>query len=70
MKMNMLRWQTVDGVMKQLAVYMTVYNLVRLAMLEAAKDQGVSVLVVDVDGCQVRVVRCGLTADHSLKFTS
>lgn len=44
MKMNVLRCQTVDGVMKELAVYMTVYNLVRLAMLKAAREQRVSIL--------------------------
>lgn len=44
MKMNVLRCETVDGVMKELAVYMMVYNLVRLAMLKAAAAQGVSVL--------------------------
>ena len=42
MKMNVLRCKTVDGVMKELAVYLTVYNLVRLEMLKAAARQGVS----------------------------
>jgi hypothetical protein len=44
MKMNALKCETVDGVMKELAVYMMVYNLVRLAMLKAAGAQRVSVL--------------------------
>lgn len=43
MKMNVLKCQSVDGVMKELAVYLLVYNLVRLAMLKAARRQRVSV---------------------------
>jgi hypothetical protein len=42
MKMNMLRCKTVEGVQKELAVYLAVYNLVRLVMLKAAARQGVS----------------------------
>lgn len=42
MKMNVLRCKTVEGVKKELAVYLAVYNLVRLAMLNAAEAQGVS----------------------------
>jgi len=42
MKMNVLRCTTVDGVKKELAVYLAAYNLVRLAMLKAARDQRVS----------------------------
>lgn len=52
MKMNVLRCKTVDGVKKrsrigrlpgdELAVYLAVYNLIRLAMLKAAEAQGVS----------------------------
>ena len=42
MRMDALRCKTVDGVMKELAVYLLVYNLVRLAMLKAAAAQGVS----------------------------
>lgn len=44
MKMNMLRCKTVDGVRKELAVYLAVYNLVRLVMLKGAARQGVSVM--------------------------
>jgi len=44
MKMNVLKCETVDGVMKELAVYLMAYNLVRLALLKAARVQGVSVL--------------------------
>ena len=43
MKMNVLKCQTVDGVLKELAVYLLVYNLVWLAMLRAAERQGVDV---------------------------
>jgi hypothetical protein len=42
MKMNVLRCKTVDGVRKELAVYLAAHNLVRLAMLRAAERQGVS----------------------------
>ncbi|HEY2419205.1 MAG TPA: IS4 family transposase, partial [Steroidobacteraceae bacterium] len=42
MGMNALRCQTVDGVRKELAVYLAAYNLVRLAVLRAARAQGVS----------------------------
>ena len=43
MKMNVLKCQTVDGVLKELAVYLLVYNLVWLAMLRAAERQQVDV---------------------------
>lgn len=42
MNMNVLRCKDVAGVEKELAVYLVVYNLVRLAMLKAAKGQGAS----------------------------
>ena len=42
MKMNVLRCQTVEGVKKELAVYLAAYNLVRLAMLKAAQEQHLS----------------------------
>lgn len=41
--MNMLKCKSVDGVMKELAMYLLVYNLVRLAMLRAARQQRVCV---------------------------
>jgi hypothetical protein len=40
MKMDVLKCKTVDGVLKELAVYALVYNLVRAVMLEAARRQG------------------------------
>jgi hypothetical protein len=43
MRMNVLKCQEVDGVLKELAVYLLVYNLVRLVMLRAASRQGVSI---------------------------
>jgi len=43
MKMEVLRCQTVEGVLKELAMFMLVYNLVRLVMLEAAHRQQVVV---------------------------
>ena len=41
--MDVLRCQTVRGVLKELTMYALVYNLVRLVMLAAAKRQGVAV---------------------------
>jgi hypothetical protein len=43
MGMNMLKCKSVAGVMKELAMYLLAYNLVRLAMLRAAARQGVAV---------------------------
>jgi hypothetical protein len=43
MKMNVLKCKSVAGVLKELAVYLLVYNLVRLAMLRAACEQRVCV---------------------------
>lgn len=43
MGMNVLRCQSVQGVMKELAVYLMVYNLIRLVMLKAAAAQQVDV---------------------------
>jgi hypothetical protein len=43
MKMDVLRCQTVCGVMKELTMFLLVYNMVRMVMLEAAKRQKVSV---------------------------
>lgn len=43
MKMNVLRCKSVEGVLKELAVYLLVYNLVRLIMLRAAAEQHVGV---------------------------
>ena len=42
MKMNILRCQTVAGIQKELTMFLLVYNLVRMTMLEAARRQGVS----------------------------
>lgn len=39
MGMDVLRCKTVAGVMKELAIYALVYNLVRIVMLEAARRQ-------------------------------
>jgi len=41
--MDVLRCQTVDGVLKELIVFALVYNLVRLVMCDAAQRQRVSV---------------------------
>jgi Transposase DDE domain len=43
MKMDVLKCQTVEGVLKELTVYAMAYNLVRLTMIEASGRQGVEV---------------------------
>ncbi len=40
-KMDVLRCETVEGVLKELAVFALVYNLVRSVMVESARSQGV-----------------------------
>jgi len=42
MKMDVLRCQTVRGIEKELTMFLLVYNLVRMTILQAAKQQGVS----------------------------
>jgi hypothetical protein len=42
MKMDVLRCETVEGVLKELAVFCLAYNLVRSAMVESARLQGVA----------------------------
>ncbi len=41
MKMDILACQTVDGILKELAVFALAYNLVRSVMMESARVQGV-----------------------------
>jgi hypothetical protein len=43
MKMDVLRSRTVRGVMKELTMFLLVYNMVRMTMLEAARRQEVPV---------------------------
>ena len=43
MKMDVLRCQTVEGVLKELTMFLLVYNIVRMTMLEASRRQGVDV---------------------------
>ena len=43
MKMDVLKGETVDGVLKELAVFLLIYNLVRLVMMEASQRQGLEV---------------------------
>ena len=43
MKMDVLKCMTVDGVLKELTMYALAYNLVRVAMVQAATRQGVEV---------------------------
>lgn len=42
MKMDVLRCETVEGVLKELAVFSLVYNLIRAAMVESGRLQGVA----------------------------
>jgi hypothetical protein len=46
MGMDVLRCQTVAGVLKEMMIYALVYNLVRLVMLKAAEEQHTSVLSI------------------------
>jgi Transposase DDE domain len=48
MKMDVLHCQTVEGVLKELAVFALAYNLVRSAMVESASAQGVPVVRISV----------------------
>src|SRR3954451_19626684 len=48
MKMDVLRCKTVEGVLKELAVFCLAYNLVRSVMVEAAREQGVPVIRISV----------------------
>jgi len=41
--MDVLKCKTPEGVLKEMAVFTLVYNLVRLVMLHAAEQQGVAV---------------------------
>ncbi len=41
MKMDVLRCRTVNGVLKELIMFLLVYNLARMTVLEAARRQGV-----------------------------
>ena len=43
MKMDVLKCETVEGVLKELVVYAIVYNLVRVVMVEASRRRGVEV---------------------------
>lgn len=54
MKMNVLKCQSVEGVQKELAVYLLVYNLVRLIMLQWAMQSQVDVRRVSfIDACRL-----------------
>jgi hypothetical protein len=48
MKMNTLKSQTVQGVIKELIMYLIVWNLVRMTMMKFAQRSGVSVWRVSV----------------------
>lgn len=48
MNMNVLKCKSVDGVLKELAVFLLVYNRVRLAMVQTAARQGANVMRVSL----------------------
>lgn len=56
MKMNVLRCKSVDGVKKELAVYLAAYNLVRMATLKAAQTQRVAVHRISFIDAQRRLL--------------
>lgn len=59
MKMNVHKCKSLEGVLKELAAYLLVYNMVRLAMLRAAARQGVPVGRVSfVDALRWLACRC------------
>jgi hypothetical protein len=83
MKMDVLRCKTVDGVLKELMVYGIVYNLVRLAMGEAARRQRVAVDRISfIDALEAGMIRarkarqrdpetrCKGNADHDMTAPS
>lgn len=48
MGMDVLKCKSVDGVLKELIVYLMVYNRVRLEMVHVAADQGVNIMRVSL----------------------
>jgi hypothetical protein len=48
MEMDVLHCKTVDGVLKELAVFALAYNLVRSVMVEAAQARSVPVIRISV----------------------
>jgi hypothetical protein len=48
MEMDVLHCKTVDGVLKELAVFALAYDLVRSVMVEAAQVRGVAVIRISV----------------------
>jgi Transposase DDE domain len=54
LKMNVLKCKTVDGVMKELTIYLLVYNLVRLLMLKYAEENGLDMRRISfIDACRL-----------------
>lgn len=58
LKMNVLKCRSVQGVLKELTVYLLVYNLVRLLMLRWAQENEVDVRRVSfIDACRLLAAR-------------
>ena len=67
MKMDVLKCKTVEGVLKELAVFTLIYNLVRLVMLRAATRQNVEVDRISfVDA--LRWLREAANGHHTILF--
>ena len=59
MKMDQLKCQTVDGIVKELMIFVLVYNLIRAAMLAAAARQDVDANRVSfIDTLRLLCARC------------
>ena len=69
LKMDVLKCKTVDGVLKELAVFALVYNLVRSVACEAAKAQGVAADRVSVTDAVRWLVGAEGTDDLSVILT-
>ena len=69
MKMDVLKCKTVDGVLKELAVFVLVYNLVRSVTCEAAKVRGVAADRVSVTDAVRWLVGVEGDADLSVILT-
>ena len=55
LRMDVLRTKTVDGIHKELAMFAIVYNLIRMVMLQSARNQNVSVIRISFIDAQRRL---------------
>ena len=68
MKLDVLKCRTVDGIHKELVMYMIVYNIVRMEMLRAAEKQKVNVRRISFMDAMRRLAArmLGLHGSHEL----